>query len=288
VSAVPLRTSVIIPTFNRSDLIGAVLESLVGQDHPADAFEIVVVDDGSTDDTADVVGRYVARTTGPDVRLVCQANGGGNRARNAGIRAARGELLAFLDDDEVAPPDHLRRSIELLDAHPEVAGVGGPAIDDGKGSIPVCGRCTIGTAVLLDNEPGRTDLLLTGNMLVRREVFDRVGLFEPSLKGRGEETEWFRRARASFLYEPSIFVWHCRAQFTTWRLCRTQFRYGRGLPRASALKGDRYRPKPRRVVRLLGHAAGRRCANGLVLSARNLGATWEWALTTYVRRRPLP
>jgi GT2 family glycosyltransferase len=163
--------------------------------------------------------------------------------------------------------------------------VGGPAIDDGKGSIRVCSQCTLGTAVLLDNKPGQTDLLLSGNMLLRREIFEQVGLFEPSLAGRGEETEWFRRARTTFLYEPSIFVWHCRAQFTTWRLCRTQFRYGRGLPRAAGLNGKRYRPRPTKIARLLGHASSKRCANGLVLSARDLGATWEWALVTCLGRR---
>jgi glycosyltransferase involved in cell wall biosynthesis len=269
--------SVVVPTWNRATLLPGLLDSLLAQDYPRDRFEVVVVDDGSTDDTAAVVRRYGDRGTGPAVRLVQQANGGGNRARNAGIEAAEGAVLAFLDDDETAPATHLTRSVELLAAHPDVAGIGGPAIDDGHGSIVTCDACTLGTAVLNGNEAGTIDLLLSGNMTIPRATFDSVGLFEPALAGRGEETEWFRRADTTFFYEPTLLVWHRRSQFTLWTLCRTQFRYGRGLPRARELQGQRYRPRVSRIGRLLVHAARRRCGAGLVRASRELGAVYEWA-----------
>jgi glycosyltransferase involved in cell wall biosynthesis len=275
--------SVVVPTFNRAALLPGLLDSLVAQDYPHDRFEVVVVDDGSTDDTPAVVRRYADRAEGPAVRLVQQRNGGGNQARNAGIQAATGELVAFLDDDEQAPVTHLTRTVELLAEHPEVAGVGGPAIDDGRGSVVTCDGCSLGTAVLNGNEPGTLDLLLSGNMAIRREVFDSVGPFEPTLAGRGEENEWFERARTTFFYEPSLLVWHCRSQFTLWSLCRTQFRYGRALPHAKALKGRRYRPRGTRIARLLVHAARRRCGAGLVRASRELGAVYEWV---FGRLRP--
>jgi len=105
------RVSTVIPTYNRAALVCRAVESALAQDAPPD--EIIVVDDGSTDGTADALARF-----GDRVRCVRQANAGVAAARNRGVRAATGEWVAFLDDDDVWLPGHLarvRRAIAATD-----------------------------------------------------------------------------------------------------------------------------------------------------------------------------
>lgn len=108
----PPSVSVVIPTYNRARLVGDAITSVLQQGYPR--LEIVVVDDGSTDDTADVVKAF-----GPAVRYVRQPNGGPARARNTGIAQATGELLAFLDSDDLYLPGKLHAQVEYFARHPE-------------------------------------------------------------------------------------------------------------------------------------------------------------------------
>ncbi|MEA2404068.1 MAG: hypothetical protein QOE08_715, partial [Thermoleophilaceae bacterium] len=110
----PLVTC-IVPSFNYAGYIGRALDSAIAQDYPAELLEIVVVDDGSTDGTADVVAAY-----GERVRYVRKENGGLNSAVDRGIAEAAGELMAILDADDTWPAGKVRRQVELLKARPEV------------------------------------------------------------------------------------------------------------------------------------------------------------------------
>jgi glycosyltransferase involved in cell wall biosynthesis len=103
------RISVVIPTYNRSALIARALESALGQQRPGS--EILVVDDGSTDDTERVLAGY-----GDRIRVVRQANRGGAAARNRGVADARGEWIAFLDSDDLWPRDYLARMSDAIAA----------------------------------------------------------------------------------------------------------------------------------------------------------------------------
>ena len=105
--------SVIIPAFNAGWCVRKAIDSVLAQDY-ADS-EVIVVNDGSTDDTAAVLASY-----GSAIRLIDQPNGGMSNARNAGIRAARGEFLAFLDSDDWWLPGKLTQQVELLRRHPEL------------------------------------------------------------------------------------------------------------------------------------------------------------------------
>ena len=112
----PLRNplvSVVIPSYNCGGVIGDTLESVLAQDYPA--LEVIVVDDGSTDDTCDVVARYGDRVT-----LLQQRNAGAAVARNAGIRCARGDYVALLDADDLWLPGKLSIQVDHLEGNPQV------------------------------------------------------------------------------------------------------------------------------------------------------------------------
>lgn len=113
------KVSVVIPAYDREKYIVAAIDSILAQSF-AD-FELVVVDDGSTDGTREVVRGYAD----PRIRLICHArNLGVAAARNEGVRQARGEYLAFLDSDDIAFPDRLARQVAFLDSHGDVAALG--------------------------------------------------------------------------------------------------------------------------------------------------------------------
>lgn len=104
--------SVIIPTYNRRSLIGEAVESVLGQSFRD--FELIVVDDGSTDGTAKELAKYGAR-----LRLSCQQRRGVSAARNLGVREARGRLLAFLDSDDLWRPEKLAVQTAFMEQHPQ-------------------------------------------------------------------------------------------------------------------------------------------------------------------------
>lgn len=101
-----VTVSVVVPTYNRADLIGETLERILAQTVPP--AEVIVVDDGSTDDTPAVLARFGAR-----IRVERIENSGEIDARNHGIRLARGTLIAFCDSDDLWEADHLARMVAL-------------------------------------------------------------------------------------------------------------------------------------------------------------------------------
>lgn len=117
------RVTVFVPVFNRARLLPGAIESVLAQTFGD--FELLVVDDGSTDGSADVVRSY----HDPRIRLVvCASNQGIPRTRNLGIELARGEYLANVDSDDYSFPQRLARQVAYLDAHPGVAAVGSWAL----------------------------------------------------------------------------------------------------------------------------------------------------------------
>ncbi len=110
-----LRASVVIPTYNRADLLLQGLRALAAQDLPAGAFEVVVVDDGSADGTEDAVRAWTASATSPAVRLFRQPRRGPAAARNRGAREARGRVVVFTDDDCEPRADWLREMLAPFD-----------------------------------------------------------------------------------------------------------------------------------------------------------------------------
>jgi len=108
------RVTVVIPTYNRGPMVREAIESVLGQTYPS--FELIVVDDGSTDDTMAQLGKYRSR-----LRLFSQARKGVSAARNVGAGQARGSLLAFLDSDDLWRPTKLAFQTDFMELHPEIA-----------------------------------------------------------------------------------------------------------------------------------------------------------------------
>jgi glycosyltransferase involved in cell wall biosynthesis len=182
-----LSVSVIIPAYNRAHVIGRALRSVLSQDY--DDFEIIVIDDGSSDS----ISQVVAGMGDPRIRLIRhQANRGAAAARNTGIRAARGTHIAFLDSDDEWLPSKLRLQLDALAAEPAAAGVAsgfllrrGP--DMSVQAIvprmfkPLAMRLMWGC----DLSPGAT-------LLCRRDCFCRIGYFDEDLH-RLEDWDWLLR-----------------------------------------------------------------------------------------------
>jgi glycosyltransferase involved in cell wall biosynthesis len=171
--------SAIIPTFNAARFLPEAIASIRQQGY--DPLEIIVVDDGSTDETNSIIANW------PDVRYLHQPNQGPSAARNAGIQAARSELLAFLDVDDLWTPDHLRLLLPHLLAEPELRFVWG-AVNFVRLGEFIAGSRSHG--LLRENVP----VFLVGSGIYRRKVFDEVGLFDPALR-MGEDTDWLARTR---------------------------------------------------------------------------------------------
>jgi glycosyltransferase involved in cell wall biosynthesis len=167
--------AVVIPAWNAQDTIGEALDSVLNQDpRPAD---IVVVDDGSTDDTAQVVRRY-----GERVRLVQQANQGCGGATNTGLACVASPLVAFLDADDVWLPGKAAMQLMQLEQFPELAGVFCRAgVFKGSLDAPVMLR----TADVW----GRTTLMM------RTDAARMIGPMIDPPGGRGDMVDWLTRAR---------------------------------------------------------------------------------------------
>jgi glycosyltransferase involved in cell wall biosynthesis len=109
------RASVIIPAYNMAAYVGAAVDSVLGQDDIGAQVEVIVVDDGSTDGTAELLARY-----GDSIHVIWQENGGQEAAVTRGLEASRGEYIALLDADDVWRPDRLIRHVEFLESRPAI------------------------------------------------------------------------------------------------------------------------------------------------------------------------
>lgn len=162
--------SVIIPAYNRSKLLRLTVESVLAQTYPH--IEIIVVDDGSTDDTATVMEQCAGRIT-----YIKQANQGVGAARNTGLRVAAGEYINFLDHDDLFMPTKIERQVQVLDARPEIGLVHCRyyQIDEDGNRLDEVGLLPEGEVL---KELVFECFVWLGGPLIRRQCFDQVGLFD--------------------------------------------------------------------------------------------------------------
>jgi glucosyl-dolichyl phosphate glucuronosyltransferase len=179
--------SVVVSTYNRADRLSVALEALLAQDGP-DRYEVIVVDNNSTDGTASVVSQIAARANGR-LRYAFEPRQGLSYGRNTGIELARAPIIAFSDDDVRVAPDYVQQLLGAFQAHPEIDYVGGRVLPNWLAPPPRWLTTSHWSPLALQDyglEPmvvgrERAQCLVGASLAFRRRVFDRVGLFTPAL-----------------------------------------------------------------------------------------------------------
>jgi GT2 family glycosyltransferase len=281
---VAASTTIIIPTRGRPDYLAVTLASIVTQARAA-AAEVLVVDDGR-----DARNEQAARAV--DVRyLALGSPRGANAARNAGVDAASGELLVFIDDDIEADPRWLAAYLRAAGDLPEVGVFGGPIRARLEGSRwRTCGResppITHTDHGLDDRDVSRA---WSANLAIRRATLDAVGRFDERYAESGEEEEWEERYLAMggrIRYVAAAAVDHRRsaADSTLLRLARVALRRGYASRRYDETKGTApsVQAELRTLAGCIWHGFRRRCWNGPLLTAHSSGRL----LAAFVPVRP--
>lgn len=201
--------SIVIPCFNAGSLLPDTLRSLKSQ--VGDAVEIILVDDGSTDDTSDVVRPFI----GESIRYFWQKNSGGPASpRNVGIKNARSDLIGFFDADDFAISDHFLVAAKLMRSDPKVGMVCGNfhisdeslcikrhrVLDEYSKFQEALTKQISGGNWLLTSETALNMLLQknfvgTASVVIRKSVFERVGYFDEAFKNLDDRDMWLRVAR---------------------------------------------------------------------------------------------
>lgn len=175
--------SVIIPTYNRANFLPEAIESVNNQNYQN--LEIIIVDDGSTDNTKDVISTL----NEPRIKYIYQENKGPAAARNTGIKKAKGEIIGFLDSDDLWPENKLNSQLsELIDNKniEIIMGCSKYILMDGVSELMINSK----------NDKKIVNFICLGSGLFRKSVFDKVGLFNKNLK-YAEDHDWILRAKES-------------------------------------------------------------------------------------------
>jgi glycosyltransferase involved in cell wall biosynthesis len=268
--------SVVIPTLGAAEYLDVTLASVIPQAMALGA-EVIVVSDGPDPATEEVARRHEARL------VVLPERRGVNGARNAGIDAARSELIVFTDADIEAAAGWLSAILEGSRRYPEHDVFGGPIRPRLENGLRGCGR-EPAPITALDAGPEDRDVALVwgANMAIRRRAFERVGRFDDALSGRGDEEEWELRLTASggrIRYLAGAALDHRRtagdSQLSA--LARSAYRQGREAARHSTSIGRR--PTAAGQLRVIAgcawHTVRRRCPFGVVMGARAAGTLRE-------------
>ncbi len=173
------KVSVIIPTYNRSHYVGEAIDSVLGQTFKD--LEIIIVDDGSTDNTKQVLKNYASR-----IQYIFQEKKGRAEARNQGMMAAKGEYITFLDDDDIWWPNKLQKQIIFLDAHPhiglvhtftEVVDEEGRLLEKETGSRLKLYKKAMRIGYTYEGM-SQLCVMFISTVMVRKECLGKVGLFD--------------------------------------------------------------------------------------------------------------
>lgn len=216
--------SLIIATYNGAKKLPTALESLTQQTLDKDLWEVIVVNNNSSDNTAEVVETFAKAHPEISIRLVDEPQQGLSFARNKGIDEAKGDYLAIIDDDEIACPNFLREYFEFLDTHPYIVAAGGRIVPHYPSkpprwlsritARPIAGALDLGKEIKPFPE-GK--YFGGGNMCLRRTAIDYYGKFNTNLGRRGsrllggEEKELYMRYYASgedIYYLPGAEIKH--------------------------------------------------------------------------------
>jgi glucosyl-dolichyl phosphate glucuronosyltransferase len=266
-----MQLDVILPTFNRHELLKLTLESLLVAEVPSHlAVSVTVVDNNSSDATHSTVESYAGRFSGR-LHYVFEKRQGRSHALNAGINATSGDLVGMIDDDEQIDSQWFRRIYEMF-AGGEVDFIGGPYVPRWPGDPPVwLPRSHAGVIGIVDGGPqhayGTSDAeLMGGNAVISRPMLTKVGLYSADLGRNGrrpladEDTDMYHRllaAGARGVYVPDLIIYH---HIHPERLTKRYFRRWHFWRGVSSGRLDQRQPQPTPYLfgvprHLLGSAA---------------------------------
>ncbi|MFB0544969.1 MAG: glycosyltransferase family 2 protein [Asgard group archaeon] len=212
--------SVIVPVYNGEGVIASCLKSLLNQNYPKNKYEIIVVDDGSTDDTTEIVSRFKR------VKLIKQKHKGPATARNLGVKKSRGQIVLFTDADCVPPKNWIKNMIEPF-KDKKIVGVSGTYKTLNKKSLVAR---FVGYEIEERHDTlkkrGNIDFMGTFSAAYRKNIFSKFGGFDTSFPtASGEDPELsFRINKAGFkmVFQPKSFVYH-RHPNSLWKLIKQKF-----------------------------------------------------------------
>jgi GT2 family glycosyltransferase len=220
--------SVVVPTYRRQAQLRACLEGLARMNYPHDRYDVIVVDDGGAEDLEDVLAPLRQRL---DLMLIVQSNAGPAAARNRGAQRAKGQYLAFIDDDCVPDPEWLAALAKRLRITPDHL-MGGRTVN----ALPKNVFSTASQVLItylcgyFDGQRGRSRLFTSNNLAVAADAFRTIGGFDTRFpRAAGEDREfcdrWGQSNRPSS-YAPDAEVSHAHAM-TLRTFWRQHFEYGR-------------------------------------------------------------
>ena len=192
-----MRVSVVIPAYNYGHYLPEAIGSALAQDYPADLLEVIVVDDGSTDDTPAVIARY-----GDRVRGIRRENGGLNAATSTGIEAATGDYITFLDADDTWPCDRVAKLAGALDDNPQAAIAWGDmeVVDDAGRTLAPSFRAACGIVPQSGRVFGsllRNNFISAGSLMIRAQL---RGLYCP-IREEAPYQDWWMAVQVSRVAE---------------------------------------------------------------------------------------
>lgn len=206
--------TVIICSYNRADWLGEAIATLGNLETRDFTYEILVVDNASTDHTKDVVMKMTEQLSCP-VRYVLESEAGVSFARNRGVQESNSTWIAFFDDDELAEPDWLWQLLHTAEKHQVKCVGGGVHLKLHEGidrELHPWVRVTLGcTEGMKEQQYDGKRVPTTGNMLIHTEVFEKIGLFRTDLVEAGEDTDLYhrmRRAGYEAWFTPDALVHH--------------------------------------------------------------------------------
>jgi len=215
--------TVIIPVYNGEQFLAAAIESVRQQTYKP--LEVIIVDDGSTDHSAAIVANYRTAGLGAWLRYLHQANAGPAVARNYGLALAQGEVIAFLDADDLWPANKLQVQVAQLVDEPGLQLVWGH-----YQTLVLCQTETNARAFVEFAQPALSPLL--GSMLIRKNAFDQIGLFDPAFTS-SEDVDWIMRVRevgCSLKVMPEVTLFYrLHGQNLTHRKTLVQLKYVQAL-----------------------------------------------------------
>ncbi len=269
--------TIAVPTRDRAGYLEVALASIALQAAAVGA-ELLVISDGPDAETAAVAQRHGARL------VVLPGGSGLNAGRNRAISEAAADLVVFVDDDVFAPAGWLAALLGGAAECPDVDVFGGPIRPVLEGGGPrTCGR-EPAPITSLDLGPLDRDapFVWGANMAIRRRALERVGPFDQSLAGRGDEEEWLRRhvaagGRIRYLANAGLEHRRTAADARLWALSQAAYHLGRTARRNDVRKGTApgIGAELRGLAGAIWHAGRRRCAFGIVFAAHAVGRLQE-------------